>query len=83
MVLHVKTETINVTSSFVFSSRTRRLNSSAVTAVNCFLMHYSAPLPLMEAAEDMNLPLRGPEVEGAPLDITITGGKGVGEAAGT
>ena len=36
----------------------------------------------MGAVEDMNLPLRGPVVEGAPLGITITGGKGAGEAAG-
>ena len=43
---------------------------SAVTVGNYSLMHYSALVPLMVAAGDMNLPPQGRAAEGVGIMIT-------------
>lgn len=53
-----------------------RLNLSAATAVNFFMMRYSALVLLTAILGDTSLLLQGPEVEGVQLDIMKTGGKG-------
>lgn len=53
---------------------------SAVIAVNCFTMHYNAPLRLMGEVGGMSPPLRGPGAEGVPSVITTTDGIEAGAA---